>query len=208
MAQQTQPLPSGQTATPPVVRPRSIWMSWRFWVILIGAIAIYAYGTRLIGVNMVDLVKNAPNAQHIVTQLVQPNVFTTEKETVEDSISVVIPGESVAPTVPTRSPKPGPQLNLSTRIVKQGEPVEISGTGWPPNAQGTIVWDTGPNKTPIGEAQTDAGGGFTVTVTVPMYRFGSVRRKELAETACAYAAELSSKLGFSMGLRGVTRRAP
>jgi DNA-binding IclR family transcriptional regulator len=47
-----------------------------------------------------------------------------------------------------------------------------------------------------------------VTVTVPMYRFGSARRKELAETARAFAAELSSKLGFSMGLRGAARRVP
>ncbi|MFN8483520.1 MAG: phosphonate ABC transporter, permease protein PhnE [Anaerolineae bacterium] len=175
MAQQTQPLPSGQTATPPVVRPRSIWVSWRFWVVLIAAAAIYAYGTRLIGVNVVDLVKNAPNAQHIVTQLLQPNFFTTEKETVQDSISVVIPGESVSPTVPTRSPKPGPQITLSTRVVKQGEPVEISGAGWPPNAQGRIVWDTGPNQTPIGDAQTDAQGGFTVTVTVPSAEGQGVR---------------------------------
>ncbi|MFN8473204.1 MAG: phosphonate ABC transporter, permease protein PhnE [Anaerolineae bacterium] len=175
MAQQTQPLPSGQSATPPVVRPRSIWMSWRFWVILVVCIAIYAYGTRLIGVNMVDLVKNAPNAQHIVTQLVQPNFFTTEKEIVQDSISVVIPGESVEPTVPTRSPKPGPQITLSNRVVKQGDSIEVSGTGWPANAQGKIVWDTGPNQTPIGETTTDAQGGFTVTVAVPTAEGQGVR---------------------------------
>ncbi len=165
MAQQT--LPSGQVATPPVVRPRSIWVSWRFWLILIAAIAIYLYGTRLIGVNLVDLVKNAPNAQHIVVQLLQPNFFTVEKETVQDSISVVIPGESVSPTVPTRSPKTGPQIIMPNRVVKPGDAMEVNGTGWPPNAMGNVTWNTGPTQTPIGQVQTDAQGNFTATVSAP-----------------------------------------
>ncbi len=176
MAQQTQPLPSGQIAPPPVVvRPRSVWTSWRFWLVLIAAALIYGYGTRLVGVNMFDLVKNASNAQHIVTQMLQPNFFTTAKETVQDSISVVIPGESVSPTVPTRSPKPGPQIVMNNRIVKPGDTMEVSGTGWPPNATGNITWDTGPTQTPIGQAQTDAQGNFTATVTAPSAEGQGVR---------------------------------
>ena len=39
-----------------------------------------------------------------------------------------------------------------------------------------------------------------MTLTVPMYRFELPRRKELAEIISLYAAELSSKLGFSTAL--------
>lgn len=39
-----------------------------------------------------------------------------------------------------------------------------------------------------------------MTLTVPMYRFESARRRELAEIVSLYAAEFSSKFGFPAGL--------
>jgi DNA-binding IclR family transcriptional regulator len=70
----------------------------------------------------------------------------------------------------------------------------------------------------MGEFEIDVGAASAVTfdsrsqvlgamtVTVPMYRFQSARRKELAAIVCHYADELSSKLGFSMGLRKAIAR--
>ena len=64
----------------------------------------------------------------------------------------------------------------------------------------------------MGEFESDVGAVSAITfdgrsqvlgamtVTVPMYRFGSSRRKELADIVSRSAAELSSKLGFSTAL--------
>ena len=170
MAQQTspaRPVPTPAVPPVPIQAPTAPWLSWRF---LLGALIIvlaYTYGWRLTGIDMVTLVRNLPKAEHIVAQLFQPDVFERDVTVVSDRISLVIPGESVNAEPPVRSPKPGPQLNLSNRVVKQGDTVELSGSGWPTNATATLFWDTGQNQTALSQFQTDSQGSFSVPVVIP-----------------------------------------
>jgi phosphonate transport system permease protein len=166
MTETTRPRPRIAPVVP-VQPPTAPWMSWRFIVgALIVAVA-YVYGWQLTGVNMVDLVRNLPKAQHIVTQLFQPDVMERATTLVEDSISVVVPGETVAGEPLTRTPRPGPQLSLSTRVVKPGQTVQMAGTGWPADATGTIIWDTGVIQSPVSRVETNAQGNFDIPVTIP-----------------------------------------
>jgi phosphonate transport system permease protein len=178
MAQSTQP--AGRVTTPtvpdiPIRKPTALWLTPRFIIGFLIAIAAYAYGTQLTGINFVDLVRNLPKAERIVTQLLQPEFFEVETTVVSDRISIVIPGETVAMSPPTRAPKDGPQVALSNRVVKQGETVELTGTGWPPNATVILYWDEGQNQTPISQFQTDAQGNFSVPVIIPQGEAQGIR---------------------------------
>ncbi|NIN66537.1 MAG: phosphonate ABC transporter, permease protein PhnE, partial [Anaerolineae bacterium] len=47
--------------------------------ILVGVI-VYAYGWRVTEINLPDLVTGAPDIVHIVTQILQPDLLTRDKE--------------------------------------------------------------------------------------------------------------------------------
>lgn len=64
------------------------------------------------------------------------------------------------------------------------------------------AFNTGDFESDVGAVSAVAFDGRSqvlgaMTVTVPMYRFGEARRKELADVVSLYAAELSAKFGFS-----------
>ncbi len=182
MAQQTQP--AGRVTTPPpppieIRKPTAFWLTPRFIVFALIAIAAYIYGTQLTGINFVDLVRNLPKAQHIVVQLLQPDLMQENTQLVSDRISVLIPGETVSGEPPVRSAKPGPQLSLSERTVKQGQTVELSGTGWPANTTATLYWDTGQTQEPLSQFQTDAQGAFSVPVVIPSGEAQGIRFMEV-----------------------------
>lgn len=191
MAQQTTPLGRATPALPPVpVRePRPFWASWRF---LLGAILIaaaYVVGWRLTDINMLDLVRNLPKAQHIVVQLLTPDFFDPNTTVVEDAISIVMATQEFTPPVPERLPKPGPQIILESRVVKSGETVEISGTGWPANATGIIDYN---GTTALTSVQTDAQGAFRVPVTMPTTDARGVQFLHVR-----FEASVAGPLGFS-----------
>lgn len=166
MAQST--TPAGRVASPALPpielrKPTPFWASWRFLLGAIVVAAAYVYGWQLTDIRFVELVTNFPKAQHIVAQLIQPDILKPATTVVEDSISVVITTPDFSPPVPVRNPKPGPQIELSTRSVKEGETIQMTGTGWPPNAQGNILY----HENALTQIQTDGQGAFSIPITIP-----------------------------------------
>ncbi|MCW5879508.1 MAG: phosphonate ABC transporter, permease protein PhnE [Anaerolineae bacterium] len=164
MAQQTTPL--GRAAAPPPIpiqEPRPFWASWRFVALAVLGLTAYVIGWRMTDISIVDLVTNLPKARHIVVQLLTPNFLNPEMTVQEDAISIVMASRDFTPPVPERQPKPGPQVQLSSRVVTSGETIQVSGTGWPTNADGVISY----NDNPIATATTNAEGAFSESVTMP-----------------------------------------
>lgn len=164
MAQQTQraAAPSQPLPPIPIQRPRPFWASWRFILMAIIIAAGFGYGWHLTAVDPLQLVSNLPRAGHIVSQLVRPDFFKRDMTVVEDSISLVVPRSGETPVVLERSARPGPQLEVSNRIVRQGETITLTGSAWPPNAEGVIKL----GDVTLSSVQTDAQGAFSVPVTL------------------------------------------
>lgn len=69
-------------------------------------------------------------------------------------------------------------LHLSPAVAKSGDRIAATGTGFPPQAQVLLRW----NSTIVGSVVADANGGITTTFTVPN---DVVSGKQIVRTAVA-----------------------
>jgi phosphonate transport system permease protein len=171
----------------PLARPRPWFQSARFLLLLVVLLVIYSYGWRVTKIDLPALGTGTKFVKPFVVDLVRPDVLTREVQTQEArvgiSLDAKIPPENLVP------PAGGPELVVSSRVVAIGSRLTVTGKGFRPNSDGTLVWQNQiGNRQPLGTFQTDAGGGFATTVTVPEMFLGpaggtGARQQLVAEVA-------------------------
>lgn len=148
-------------------RPKGLRYSWRVVVGLLAAVIVYAYAWRATEINLGDLVTGAPDIVHIVTQIIQPDLLTRDKEYQEVYADFRLPCAGAAPEQPPAS-ETEPYLVLSHTCGTPGEPLSVEGFNLRPDTRGTLRWIP-----PVGTTRalqhfnSDSEGHFVSAVAVP-----------------------------------------
>jgi phosphonate transport system permease protein len=148
-------------------RPRGLLSSWRFLGMLLVAIIVYAYGWRVTEINLQTLVTGAPDIVHIVTQIVQPDLLTRDREYQTATADFQVPCGDSPPGQPAKS-EGEPYLVLSQTCGLPGEPLSVEGFNFRPNTRGTLRW-TPPvgTRRSLAHLDSDENGHFVVAISVP-----------------------------------------
>jgi phosphonate transport system permease protein len=166
--------------------PGAIVASWRTILLLIVALAAYAYGWNVTQIDFPSLIVNLPKAERIVVGLLQPDVVAQDTTSVSADARLQV---GAASQQPSTAPLGSGTLTVSPGAIQPGQEVTVSVTGVRPNSNlrlELVDLATGiPRPIRSGE-QTDAGGAFSLTFAMPA---------SVAAGAYGVRAELSWGLG-------------
>ncbi len=148
-------------------KPRGRFASWRFVVGIVVAVIVYACAWRSTEIDLQKLVTGWPDVVHIVTQILQPDLLTRDREYQYAYAQFQVPCGATAPQQPTRS-ETEPYLVLSHTCGEPGEPLSIEGFNFRPNTRGILRWipPVG-TKRSLQRIDSDANGHFVIGLSVP-----------------------------------------
>jgi phosphonate transport system permease protein len=148
-------------------RPTGLLASWRYIAALLVGIVLYAYAWQSTEINLRKLVTEATDIVHIVTQIVQPDVLTRDREHQEVYTNFGLPCAASRPgqMVPSESE---PYLVLSHTCGEPGEPLSVEGFNFRPNTRGTLRWIPPEGTTrSLQHFNSDGEGHFVTAASVP-----------------------------------------
>lgn len=139
----------------------------RSWLWLLLAIPLLIWSADATNIDIVELITGAPKARDIVTDLLQPSLFTRGAEIQEVFAEIRVPCTGEEPT--QENPPGGPMLILSDTCLEAREPIVITGTGFRPDTTGRIYWLPPQTAGRLRDERftTDAEGSFTVETDIP-----------------------------------------
>jgi phosphonate transport system permease protein len=154
-------------ATPrSLLRPSRWYRSWRFYLLFLFGVAVYAYGWKVTQIRVEELWRGARLIQPFVVALVSPDVITREAQ-IQKQVVPFYYG-AIPPAAGGAQAAGGPRLILSRSRGAIGDRVTATGEGFTPNRPGMLWWEN-----QIGQRQqlavftTDGQGWFTLTFRAP-----------------------------------------
>jgi len=100
-----------------LLQPRPWFASAKFLLLLLGLLAVYAYGWRVTKIDLPELLKGTKFVRPFVVDLVRPDVVSRDVQVQEVqlgmSVDAAVAPEDVAP------PAGGPQLSVPTRVTAE-----------------------------------------------------------------------------------------
>ncbi|MBI5951973.1 MAG: ABC transporter permease subunit [Chloroflexi bacterium] len=151
----------------------SPWKSLQTGLVVLVALAIYAYGFEITKIDLAELrsEQRRESLTRVTRALAQPDIFEFEKEVQAFTAPVYVtcPAGSVSLPAPDTS---GPYAVVTPECAEPGEMVTVEGFNFFPNASGPVRFVPGNDPTNLVElgndtALTDADGHFIVQVTLP-----------------------------------------
>src|SRR2546427_4958214 len=121
-----------------LLQPRPWFASAKCLLLLLGLLAVYAYGWRFTKIDLPELLKGTKFVRPFVVDLVRPDVVSRDVQVQEVqlgmSVDAAVAPEDVAP------PAGGPQLSVPTRVTAVGAQLQGTGRGVRPNASRALFW--------------------------------------------------------------------
>ncbi len=151
----------------PAKEPRGLLSSRRFIGALFVGILVYAYAWQSTEINLRKLVTGYPDIVHIVTQIVQPDVLSRDKEYQEVLTNFQLPCTDSPPERMAAS-ESEPYLVLSHTCGVPGEPLSVEGFNLRPNTRGTVRWipPAGTIRS-LAHFDSDGEGHFVEGISIP-----------------------------------------
>jgi phosphonate transport system permease protein len=153
----------------PLAGARNPFGSLRVVLILLVALAAHVYGWQITKINLVDFVTGLPNMRHIVTGLLQPDLFERVVQTTTAEVPFGLGCPDRAPrTTNVQAGSANARLGVSPGCAAAGDAVTVSGTGFAAGREGQIflVDSTGfSRRGPTFEVGTD--GSFAQAFQAP-----------------------------------------
>ena len=104
----------------------------------------------------------------LVRDLLQPDLFTTETESLTAETVFHLAGTAPSPRSGTDPQDKKPQLNLSARQGNIGDSLTVKGINFYPEQSGQLIWiNSIEQEFPLGAFTTDDSGSFIQTIVVP-----------------------------------------
>jgi phosphonate transport system permease protein len=139
----------------------------RFLVIFLVVAAIYSYGWRVTEIDLKELARDFHLVKPLVRDLLQPDLFTAETESVTTEARFQL-SENSSTSYTKPLPKEGAKILLSLEQGKIGDTVTVTGTHLLPEKTGQLFWvNSIEQEFPLGSFTTDASGEFSMTIVVP-----------------------------------------
>jgi phosphonate transport system permease protein len=132
--------------------------------LVLGFIAVFVWSWRVAQIELVELVRGAPQGLALAREFVVPDLFTSPTESVAVSAPLTVPCGAAEPTAPA-----DPTITLSTDCGDPGDPLVITGSGLPPNITVSIRWvlpDGAFLRIRSGCCETNADGNVRLETTI------------------------------------------
>jgi phosphonate transport system permease protein len=146
---------------------RSFMSRTRVLVIALAVGAIYSYGWRVTEIDLGELARDFHLVKPLVRDLLQPDLFTLETESVTTEARFLL-SENSRPTSTPPPTKDGAKILLSRQKGKIGDTVTVTGEHLLAGKPGQLFWiNSIEQEFPLGSFTTDARGEFSMTIRVP-----------------------------------------
>jgi phosphonate transport system permease protein len=143
------------------LNPRRSFLTF-FLIVL--AIAAYVYGVGVTQINPVKLITSLPKGKEIISDLVNPDLFTHETEQTTLDLAFPVPCGSGAEAQPATS---GPRITTSVACANPRDMITVQGYDMVPNHSVNLQWLLPDGNVLFSDkAQTDASGSFTKQIEV------------------------------------------
>jgi phosphonate transport system permease protein len=143
------------------LNPRRSFLTF-FLIVL--AIAAYVYGVGVTQINPVKLITSLPKGKEIISDLVNPDLFTHETEQTTLDLAFPVPCGSGAEAQPATS---GSRITTSVDCANPRDMITVQGYDMVPNHSVNLQWLLPDGNVLFSDkAQTDASGSFTKQIEV------------------------------------------
>lgn len=154
-------------------RPRTAWLA------LAAVLPLYAAGWQATGIDLGRLATGFPKVRPLFGALVAPDFVDRERATVSAFVGVRTPCPDPVPA-PVPPPASGPSVRVTPACAALGEVLAVAGTGYPAGRTVGLTWiNPSGNRTAVGTATTDAAGGFTAAITIPVASVPEIYRSRV-----------------------------
>jgi phosphonate transport system permease protein len=131
-----------------------------FTILLIVIVLAYIFSIQVTQPDLIKLVKSAPKAKDILSQLLSPDLVTRETGTYVVSVAFPIPCGSAAEGIPAPS---GPRIIVTPGCAEVKENFTVEGFELDPRVDLTLRWKLPDgNLMSVQNVKTDADGHFSV----------------------------------------------
>ena len=133
-------------------------------IIVVGFVAAFVWSWNVAQIQLVELVKGAPQGLALAREFATPEIFTRPTETVAISAPLTVPCGAAESSVPADA-----AITLSAACGAPGDPLVIEGTGLPPNRTVSVRWvlpDGGYLRVRSNCCDTDDDGNLRVETTI------------------------------------------
>ncbi len=153
--------------TESLLQRKPSYMSLKFWIVLLVAIMVYAYGWKATQINPKMMVTDAHLIAPLVHDLLAPNIIAKNAKTMEVKAPFQVPCQGKPPVEPPLlSTKPS--ITISKACGNFGDTITVKASGLRPNTSGELWWENPiSNRDLIMDAKSDKSGKFQATFEVP-----------------------------------------
>ncbi len=157
---------SGKEGTETLYR-KPAYASLKFWIVLLVALAVYAYGWKVTQINPKTMVTDAHLIMPLVRDLLAPNIIAKNTQISEVKAPFEIPCQGTPPEKPPLLPNK-PSMTVSKTCGDFGDTITVEASGLRRNTTGRLWWENPiGNRDLIMDAQSDENGRFKATFEVP-----------------------------------------
>ncbi|MDR7482774.1 MAG: phosphonate ABC transporter, permease protein PhnE [Armatimonadota bacterium] len=131
---------------------------------LVALAVIYLYGWQVTQIDLGELLRKAYLVRPLLVDLVRPDLVERQPRLQVAEVGIGLEG---ATPPAARVAGPG-RLTVTPSRAAIGQRVTVAGEGFAPSRPVLLIWrDQSGSTAPLGQTTTDAGGAFTVVLTVP-----------------------------------------
>ncbi len=158
---------AGDAAPRGFLRPSRWYRSWRFYLVFLLGVFVYAYGWKVTQIRLGELWRGAPLIAPFVVALVTPDVVTREAR-IQTQVAPFDYGKAAPGQAAAARAEGGPRLVLSRSNGAIGDRVTATGAGFAPNRRGVLWWENQIGERQVlGRFTTDGRGRFALTFRAP-----------------------------------------
>lgn len=158
---------AGDAAPRVLLRPSRWYRSWRFYLVFLLGVFVYAYGWKVTQIRLGELWRGAHLIAPFVVALVTPDVVTREAR-IQTQVVPFYYGKAAPGQAGAARADRGPRLVLSRSNGAIGDRVTATGEGFAPNRRGVLWWENQIGERQVlGRFTTDGRGRFTLTFRAP-----------------------------------------
>ncbi len=158
---------AGDAAPRILLRPARWYRSWRFYLVFLLGVFVYAYGWKVTQINLGELWRGAHLIAPFVVALVSPDVVTREAQ-IQTQVAPFYYGTALPRRAGAAPAESGPRLVLSRPSGAIGDRVTATGERFAPNRRGMLWWENQiGERQQLGRFTTDGRGRFTLTFVAP-----------------------------------------
>ena len=159
-----------------------------------GFVAAFIWSWNVARIELVELVRGAPQGLALAREFATPEIFTRPTESVAISAPLSVPCGAAEASVPADA-----DITLSTTCGEPGDPLVIEGTGLPPNRTVSVRWvlpDGGYLRVRSNCCDTDEDGNLRVETMINPIVVLEEGQTEPARVEITFE-EVSGRLQFS-----------